>query len=73
MSAFEQISSFRMFCFVTNDHKVIAKCRWGSGGAVSSVVGSWQSFGTSSRGKSHEKFWSFYVWRAKKYLEMEES
>ena len=40
MSVFEQRLSFRMFYFMTNDHEVIVKCRWGSGGAVSFAAGS---------------------------------
>ena len=55
---FEQRSSFRMFCFMTNDDEVIVKCRWGSGKAVSSAVGSWRSIGGSSRGKGPEKLWA---------------
>ena len=56
-----------MFCFMANDHKVIVKCcRWGSGGEVSSAVGSWRSLGGSSGGKGTEKFWSFYIWWANK-------
>ena len=65
MSVFEKRSSFRMFCFITNNHEVIVKCRWGSGGPVSSAVGSWRSLGGSSGGKRPEKFWSFYIWGAK--------
>ena len=46
---------------MTNNPEVIVKCRWRSGGPVSSAVGSWQSIGGGSRGKSPEKFWSFYM------------
>ena len=37
--SFEQRLNFRMFYFMKNDHEIIAKCRWGSGGAVSSAGG----------------------------------
>ena len=40
MSIFEQRSSFQMFHFMANTHKITRKCRWGSEGAVSSAVGS---------------------------------
>ena len=46
---------------MTNDYEVIVECRWGSEGAVSSVVGSWWSLGGSSGGKNPEIFWSFYI------------
>ena len=45
---------------MTNDYEVIMKRRWGSGRAVSSVVGSWWS----SESKGSEMFWSFYIWKA---------
>ena len=61
MSVFEQILSFWMLYFMTNDHEVIVKCKWGSGGVVSSAVGSWQSLSSGSLGKDPEKFWSFYI------------
>ena len=64
MPVFQQRSN--LFCFMTNDYEVIAECRWGSGGAVSTVVGSWQSLGGSSGGKIPEIFWSFYIWKANK-------
>ena len=64
MSVFEQRSN--LFCSMTNNYEVIAECRSGSGGAVSSMVGSWQSLGGSSGGKDPEIFWSFYIWRANK-------
>ena len=51
---------------MANNYEVIAECRSGSGGAVSSMVGSWQSLGGSSGGKDPEIFWSFYIWRANK-------
>ena len=35
-----------------NDHKIIVKCRWAYGSAVSSVVGSWLRPDESSRGKA---------------------
>ena len=31
-----------MFYFKTSDPEIIVKCRWESGGAVSSAVGSWR-------------------------------
>ena len=68
ISVFEQRSSFWIFCFMTNDHKVIVKYKCGSGGDVSSAVGSWHSLGGSSGGKSSEKFWFFYILRAKNSL-----
>ena len=55
-----------MFYFMTNDHEIIAKCRWESGGAVSSVVGSLRSLVGCSGGKGPKKFWSFYIWRVNK-------
>ena len=45
MSVFEQRSSFQMFYFMTNNHEVIEKFRWVSGGTVSSAVHSWWSLG----------------------------
>ena len=45
-----------MFYFVTNDHKTITKCMWGSGPAVRSTVGSWQSLRGDLRCKDPEKF-----------------
>ena len=40
MSIFEQRSSFQMFYFMVNTHKITIKYKWGSEGAVSSAVGS---------------------------------
>ena len=59
MSVFEQRSN--LFCIMAKDYEVIVEFRWGSGGAVSSVVGSWWSLGGSSGGKDLEIFWSFYI------------
>ena len=66
MSVFEQRLSFRILYFMTNGHVIIVKCRWVSGDALSSVVGSWRRLGGSSGGKCPEKVWSFYSWRANK-------
>ena len=41
MSVFGHQLGFQLFYFVINDHKVIMKCRCGSGGVASSTVGSW--------------------------------
>ena len=71
MPVFKQRSN--LFCLMTNDYEVIVECRWGSGGVVSSVVVSWRSLGGSSGCKNPEIFWSFYIWRANKYLKIEES
>ena len=57
MPIFEQRSS--LFCFMTNDYEVTVKCRWRSGGAVSSVDGSWRSYGGSSGGKDPENLGLF--------------
>ena len=39
-------SSFTNVCFLTKtEFSNVVKCRWGSRGAVSSAVGSWQSLG----------------------------
>lgn len=32
-----------MFYFIKNDHKIIVKCRWGSGYSSRSADGSWSS------------------------------
>ena len=66
ISIFEQRSSFQMFHFMTNDPEVVVKCRWGSGGAVSSAVSSRQSLGRGSGGKTPEKYGSFSICRANK-------
>ena len=66
MSVFEQRLSFWMFYFMKNDSKIIVKCRWGSGGDISSVVGWWWSPDGGSGGKAPEKFWLFNIWRASK-------
>ena len=50
-----------MFCFITNDHKTIIKCRWGSGAAIGSAVDSWQNLRGGLRGKDPEKFYSLYI------------
>ena len=50
MSSFEQRLSFQMIYFKKNDCKIIVKCRWGSGGALSSAVSSWWSLGVGSEG-----------------------
>ena len=55
-----------MFHFMTNDPEVVVKCRWGSGGAVSSAVSSRQSLGRGSGGKTPEKYGSFSICRANK-------
>ena len=52
MSVFEQKLSFRMFYFITSDHGIVLKCRWGSPGTVSSATGSWWSPSGGSRGKA---------------------
>ena len=59
MSLFEQRLSFQMFYFIKSNPEIIVKCRWGSGGAVSSAVGSWRSLGGCSRSKGPEKFYFF--------------
>ena len=41
-----------MIYFNTNDHKIIVECIWGSAGALSSVVSSWQSLSVGSRVKA---------------------
>ena len=66
MAVFELRSSFQMFYFLKNDHKIIVKCRWRSLDAVSSTMGLWRSPGASSEGKVPEKCWSFYIWRTNK-------
>ena len=73
MSVFEQRLTFRMFYFMTNDHQIIVKYRLGSGCAVSSAVGSWRNLCGDSVGKGPENFWSFYIWKANKYLKIEET
>ena len=45
-----------MFCFITNDHKTIIKCRWGSGAAIGSAVDSWQNLRGGLRGKDPKNF-----------------
>ena len=59
MSVFEQRLGFQTFYFVTSDLRIIVKCRWGSGGSVSSAVGSWRSLGGGSGSKSSEKLYFF--------------
>ena len=54
MSVFEQRLSFRMIYFKINEHKIIVKCRWGSGGALSSAVSSWHSLGVVSGAKGSD-------------------
>ena len=44
-----------MFYFMKNDHKIIARFRWGSGPVVSSTTGSWQSPGWGSGGNFLKK------------------
>ena len=66
MSVFEQRLSFQMIYFKKNHHEIIVKCRWGSGGALSSAGSSWRSHELRSRGKDSEKVWSFYILRANK-------
>ena len=66
MSVFEQRLSFQMIYFKKNHHEIVVKCRWGSGGALSSAVSSWPSHGAGSGGKDAEKVWSFYILRANK-------
>ena len=51
----------------------VLKCRWGSQGAASSATDSWQNPDGGSWGKTPEKFWSFYIWRANKYPKIEET
>ena len=36
--------------------------RWGRQGAVSSAADSYRSLSGGSWGKSHERFWPFYIW-----------
>ena len=45
MPVFEQRLSCQIFCFMTNDQKIIVKCRWGSVGVVSSAIGQLRSPG----------------------------
>ena len=66
MSVFEQRLSLQMIYFKKNNYEIIVKCRWGSGGALTSTVSPWRSLGGGSRGKGSEKVWSFYNWRANK-------
>ena len=66
MFVFEQRLSFQMIYFKTNDHEITVKCKWGSGGALSSTVSLWRSIGVGSGGKGSEKFCSFYIRRANK-------
>ena len=53
-----------MFYFMENNHKVIIKCSWESGYAVSFAAGSWWSPVVGSSGKAPENIWPFYIWRA---------
>ena len=62
-----------MFYFMKNNHKIIVKCRWWSGCVVSSALGSWQSPGGVSGGKTPEKSRPFYIWRANEQLKIEET
>ena len=55
MPIFERRLSFRMLYFAKKIHKIILKCRWGSGDAVNSAVGLWQSPDEDSRGKPPRK------------------
>ena len=64
MSVFKQRLNFQIFYSITSNPEIIVKCRWGSGGAVSSAVGSWWSLGGGSGSKKPENFLFFYIWRA---------
>ena len=66
MSIFEQRLSFRMIYFKTNDHEIIVKQKWESGGALSSAVSSWQNLCVRSGEEGSEKVWSFNIRRANK-------
>ena len=66
MPVVEQKLSFWMLYFMTNDQEIIVNCRWRSGSAVSSIVGSWWSLDGGSDSKDPEKHWSFYIWRTNK-------
>ena len=60
-------SPFTNFCFwIKTEFLNVVKCRWGSGGAVSSATGSWQSPAGGSEAKASEKSWPFYIWMTKK-------
>ena len=68
MSVFEQRLSFQTFYFITSDLRIIVKCRWGSGGFVSSAVGSWRGLGGGPGSKSSEKLYFFTSGREMKSL-----
>ena len=68
MSVFEQRLSFQTFYFITSDLRIIVKCRWGSGGSVSSAFSSWRSLGGDSGSKSSEKLYFFTSGREIKRL-----
>ena len=67
-------SSFTNVRFRTKiEFSNVAKCRWGSQGAVSSAMGSKQSLGRVHEVKPLKNFWPFYIWRTNKQLKMEGS
>lgn len=73
MSTFELRLSFQMFNFMKNNHEITAKCRWGSGYAVSSAAGSWRSHGGVSGGEAPENLLHFYIWRVNEQVKIEKT
>ena len=49
------------------------KGRWGSQGSIISILSSQQSPGSGSGTEVSVKMFSFYIWRAKKSLKIEET
>ena len=60
-----------MLYFIKSYGKIMLKCWWRSGGAVSSTVGLWWSAGLGSGGKAPENIWPFNVWMANNKLKIE--
>ena len=55
-SVFKQRLSFLMFYFRKNNHKIVAKCRWGSQSVASSATVLWWRPGGGSGGKAPDHF-----------------